>query len=93
MPDYERVRTCSPNIPKCMYERAAETNMYIVALINIPRVHKFFLTSIEITVYVISLAVRLVCDFYKTGTIIGTECLPLLTFEKHDSTSFSGRHR
>ena len=31
MPDYERVRTCSPNIPKCMYERAAETNMYIVA--------------------------------------------------------------
>jgi len=29
MPDYERVRTCSPNIPKCMYERAAETNMYI----------------------------------------------------------------
>ena len=31
MPDYERVRTCSPNIPKCMYERAAETNMYIMA--------------------------------------------------------------
>lgn len=29
MPEYERVRTCSPNIPRNMYERAAETNQYI----------------------------------------------------------------
>ncbi|MBR8725921.1 bifunctional proline dehydrogenase/L-glutamate gamma-semialdehyde dehydrogenase [Bacteroides pyogenes] len=29
MPEYERIRTCSPNIPRSMYERAAETNLYI----------------------------------------------------------------
>ena len=29
MPDYERIRTCSANIPRIMYERAAETNKYI----------------------------------------------------------------
>lgn len=29
MPKYERVRTCSPNIPRNLYERAAETNQYI----------------------------------------------------------------
>lgn len=29
MPEYERVRTCSPNIPRNLYERAAETNQYI----------------------------------------------------------------
>lgn len=29
LPEYERVRTCSPDIPDVMYERAAETNKYI----------------------------------------------------------------
>lgn len=29
MPEYERVRTCSPDIPQAMYERAAEHNQYI----------------------------------------------------------------
>lgn len=29
MPDYERIRTCSPNIPMSLYERAAETDKYI----------------------------------------------------------------
>lgn len=29
MPEYERIRTCSPTIPMEMYERAAETNKYI----------------------------------------------------------------
>lgn len=29
MPEYERIRTCSPDIPAAMYERAAETNKYI----------------------------------------------------------------
>lgn len=29
MPTYERVRTCSPNIPRSLYERAAEANQYI----------------------------------------------------------------
>ncbi|MGN1375179.1 MAG: proline dehydrogenase, partial [Prevotella sp.] len=29
MPSYERIRTCSANLPKEMYERAAATNKYI----------------------------------------------------------------
>ena len=29
MPEYERLRTCSPNIPHKVYERAAECNKYI----------------------------------------------------------------
>ncbi|MCI6828331.1 MAG: aldehyde dehydrogenase family protein, partial [Prevotella sp.] len=29
MPDYERIRTCSPDIPRAMYERAAATNKFI----------------------------------------------------------------
>ena len=29
MPSYERIRTCSPNIPLAMYERAAATNKFI----------------------------------------------------------------
>jgi len=29
LPEYKRVRTCSPDIPDVMYERAAETNKYI----------------------------------------------------------------
>ena len=29
MPEYERIRTCSPDIPRKMYERAAETDKYI----------------------------------------------------------------
>lgn len=29
MPEYERIRTCSPDIPEIMYERAAATNKYI----------------------------------------------------------------
>ena len=29
VPNYERIRTCSPDIPKAMYERAAATNKFI----------------------------------------------------------------
>ena len=29
IPQYERIRACSPNIPKIMYERAAAANKYI----------------------------------------------------------------
>ena len=29
MPEYERIRTCTPDIPLSMYQRAAETNKYI----------------------------------------------------------------
>ena len=29
MPGYERIRTCSPDIPEAMYRRAAETNKFI----------------------------------------------------------------
>lgn len=29
MPDYERIRTCSPDIPEDLYRRAAETNRFI----------------------------------------------------------------
>ena len=29
LPDYERIRTCSPNIPLSLYKRAAETDKYI----------------------------------------------------------------
>ena len=29
MPKYERIRTCSADLPRAMYERAAECNMYI----------------------------------------------------------------
>ena len=29
MPNYERIRTCSPDIPRAMYERAAATNKFI----------------------------------------------------------------
>ena len=30
MPSYERIRTCSPDIPFEMYQRAAATNRFIV---------------------------------------------------------------
>ena len=29
MPEYERIRTCTPDILLSMYQRAAETNKYI----------------------------------------------------------------
>ena len=29
MPNYERIRTCSPDIPEALYKRAAETNRFI----------------------------------------------------------------
>lgn len=29
IPDYERIRTCSPDIPEKMYQRAADTNKFI----------------------------------------------------------------
>ena len=29
MPEYERIRTCSPNIPMSLYEKAAQVNKYI----------------------------------------------------------------
>lgn len=29
MPGYERIRTCSPDVPEAMYRRAAETNKFI----------------------------------------------------------------
>ncbi len=29
MPSYERIRTCSPDVPEAMYRRAAETNKFI----------------------------------------------------------------
>lgn len=39
MPEYERIRTCSPNIPRIMYEQAAATNKYIATAPPIKQGH------------------------------------------------------